>query len=229
MLTNIYYYVHYIPYKIGVYGDSITEKPIIKYHGEVVIFLNTAYKKDILRYAADISSNFNGLILSANNTLLDFYNFSIGRHIDNIEICRRYIESDMLDLSGYINFSLDFYKEQTISRELKYFREEIVDFYSDNKKSFKNMGLFAKSGRLSLDSEFLERLKSEHVVALSNENMDVIMEFSRLVGKYTKKPLTAHMNFRDFSCFYNYSTTFKGRNYNPFQILDMGEMIDIDV
>ncbi len=228
MVTDMHYYAHYLPYKIGVNGEEA--KKLTQVKSDLIVLLNKAYKTEILDYTKSICSSFNGLIISSHRTFIDMESMLEQRDRTSLDFYKYKTNSNLRVLGLVINEALDFFQTQTKSRELIYFKEQIIDFYSEFRENFKSLGLKAQSGRLIYEEDVINKATTNGFFALLSENIDTISEFSKLVMKYTKKPLTVHMNFKELACYYNYEFALaSSTSANTFKIIDCGEMVNMSV
>ncbi|WP_317366481.1 hypothetical protein [uncultured Tyzzerella sp.] len=222
MISTLHYYNSYKPFILDKQrAKERRTSPYQQNKGqkykdtEISYFLNKSLNDNIKSYMFELSSNFNGLKNVANNIYEKMY---YGLSLDNL-------------YENFENFT------HTYNR-FKGFLEE----NSENSGNFtnilgktediinENIDMLDHIGIDISENGFLKIRKDEDITNYNIED-DKIKNFYRNIYdkmcEFMSKPMSSHMDFKDFSYYFNYSGDFNKNN--SFKLIEQGILVDISM
>jgi len=235
MLTNLYYYDYYRPYILKNENNKLLKrKDFVKSNyknlsssnnseknlNSFSFFLNKSLKNEVINYASTVSREFNSIKDTARfmqNNLND-NSFEKKENANNIF----YGMNDFVNqYNSYLEFADDNDQNSNILRS---YADEIVDIVSKNKDELESIGIkMDDGGRLSIDEEIFGNIDAVKNVSDNIKNM--YSDIYKNTCQAMNAPLSQHMNFKNLSYYYNYK--YASIDYNSFDVMDTGMLVDI--
>jgi len=235
MLTNLYYYDYYRPYILksgnnkllrrrdfvkSNYKNLSTSNNSEKNLNSFSFFLNKSLKNEVIDYASTVSREFNSIKDTARfmqNNLND-NSFDENGNANNIF----YGMNDFVNqYNSYLEFADDNDQNSNILRS---YADKIVNIVSKNKDELESIGIkMDDGGRLSIDEEVFGNIDA--VKNVSDDIKNMYSDIYKNTCQAMNAPLSQHMNFKNLSYYYNYK--YASIDYNSFDIMDTGMLVDI--
>lgn len=210
MLTNLYYYDHYKPFIINK-KDSISA-PIAKTKNgkkATSYYLNKSLNTNVCLYIENLSTSFNTLKNISNN-ILEKPKYTLDKNKKNL------ISSFTLAYNDFIKFLRN---NSDNSKDFKNIENIIKDSIIKNKE-------FLKDININVSDDMLLSFNNEEIAcSLTTQNVKSFYKdmYSNLCS-FMKEPMSNHMNFKEFSYYFNYSYAQKNAS---FKMIEQGILIDI--
>lgn len=223
MLTTLHYYNYYKPYilnnnkkKLNKSATSFKNIP-----NEREYFMNKALNDNVKSYIFEMSSNFNGLKNISNNLTEKLQTRFMTEPI------KEEIEYNIENFTKTYNSFIGFLDENTEnSVNFKNVANNIKNLFSDNNKILDKMGIIIN------ENGFLDVKENNNLKTIQRDK-ETLKEFCSKVYKSLCKlmqdPMCKHMEFKDFSFYFNYTSDFKFNKNKSFKIIEQGLLVDIQV
>ena len=189
------------PYKTKEYKNT-----------ELTYFLNKSLNDNIKSYMFELSTNFNGLKNIANNIYEKIsYNFPMET-----------LEENFKSFASTYNRFIGFLQENSENgMNFKSMLKSTKKIINDNEAVLNELGIsISEDGFLSMDKE------NDSIFSV---NTDEIKDFYSTVYdkmcNFMAEPMSNHMNFKDFSYYFNYSGDYDKNK--SFKIIEQGLLVDI--
>ncbi len=224
MISTLHYYNSYKPFILD--KEKIRERKTSPYKAyskqasqykdtELTYFLNKALNDNVKSYMFELSSNFNGLKNSANSIYEQMY---YGLPTDNLE-------ESFQDFTHTYNRFVGFLEENTEnSSGFKNILEKTKNIVDSNISTLNDIGInISNAGFLSL--------KNNMDIKKSNIDLEkaqkFYLDFYDKMCDFMKEPMSNHMNFKDFSYYFNYSGDYNKNS--SFKLIEQGILVDISL
>lgn len=229
MLTNLFYYGYYKPY---IFKDDNKDLIAKKNINEIVknstgskhfsFFLNKALKDEIIKYASNISSDYNS-IKSTALFVFDRINRNEGKYEDfKQDLC-----DGMFDFVNQYNEYRDFsnvYDKN--SKALNEFAENLKDRVYKNEEFLEEVGIHInEDGFLFFNKDKFDSMNKEELYSKLGNLRQFCKDIYNDTCKAMEIPMSNHMNFRDLNYYYSY--VFALVEPNTFKIVQEGMLVDI--
>lgn len=222
MISTLHYYNSYKPFildrqrarerKASPYKQ--TQGQIYK-DTELTYFLNKSLNDNIKSYMFELSSNFNGLKNVANNIYEKmYYGLSLGNLDENFE-----------KFTHTYNRFKGFLEENTEnSGNFTNILEKTKDIISENVDILDNIGIDIS------ENGFLKIRKDDDTKNYNVEDEQIKKFYRNIYEKmceFMSQPMSSHMEFKDFSYYFNYSGDYDKNN--SFKLIEQGILVDISM
>ncbi len=238
MLTNLFYYDYYKPYifkneklvsKYNITAGS-SAAPVNKENfdadgdGEFSFFLNKAYKSEVVRYAENISKDFNSI-----KNIARSISYKMKDPYFAFENKRELIAESLDELTEKYNTYKDFaFENAKHSPILNSFFESLkyrVDFDAETLSVF---GISEnEEERLIFDRNAFDSMSVDDF----ERQRDGLEGFCDSVYNDTCEvmtvPMEEHMNFKNLNFYYNY--IYSSEEHNTVKIIETGMLVDISL
>lgn len=182
---------------------------------ELTFFLNKALNNNVKSYVYELSANFNEL-KNISNSIYEklYYNTYSEKLPDNIKT----FTSTYNRFIGFLNENI------SNSPSFKGILDNVTNFINQNVSTLKKLGVkIQKNG--FLDTDFEEDLEISRDLV---EDKNIQNFYNSLYNKlcdFMKEPLSNHMEFKEFSYYFNYSGDYNKNK--SFKIIEQGLLVDI--
>lgn len=222
MISTLHYYNSYKPFildrqrarerKASPYKQTQGQK---YKDTELTYFLNKSLNDNIKSYMFELSSNFNGLKNVANNIYEKmYYGLSLGNLDENFE-----------KFTHTYNRFKGFLEENTEnSGNFTNILEKTKDIISENVDILDNIGIDIS------ENGFLKIRKDDDTKNYSVEDEQIKKFYRNIYEKmceFMSQPMSSHMEFKDFSYYFNYSGDYDKNN--SFKLIEQGILVDISM
>lgn len=231
MLTSVYYYGYYKPYilnnrpKIGEgRRQTVSDKPNDPSLRETFV-LNNALKKEVVQYASNLSGTVNYLRETSRDLLQDIFNFQRATEENGIQSAKRELSDDLADFVDAYNKNLRFTQEDSTSKQLKFFVNDLTYDVSISTTSLSKYGISVdENDVMSFDSDFFDKLKSKNVLEANKGNHALLKNIYDSTGEFLTMPLSEHLKFKNLGYYYNYKLGTIEKD--SFKLIQSGMIID---
>lgn len=217
MISTLHYYNSYNPFVLD--KEKIRERKTSSYraysnqvkNSEITYFLNKTLNDNVKSYMFELSSNFNGLKGTANSIYEKiYYNSPIENLEENIE-----------EFTHTYNRFIGFLEENTEnSSGFTSILENAKSFINENENTLKDIGINISS------SGFLSMKQEKNVKNINKQKVkQFYLNFYDKMCNFMKEPMSTHMDFKDFSYYFNYSSDYNKNN--SFKLIEHGLLVDI--
>lgn len=222
MISTLHYYNSYKPFildrqrarerKASPYKQTQGQK---YKDTELTYFLNKSLNDNIKSYMFELSSNFNGLKNVANNIYEKMY---YGLSLDTLD-------ENFEKFTHTYNRFKGFLEENTEnSGNFTNILEKTKDIISENVDILDNIGIdISENGFL--------KLRKDDDTKNYNVGDGQIKKFYRNIYEkmceFMSQPMSSHMEFKDFSYYFNYSGDYDKNN--SFKLIEQGILVDISM
>lgn len=222
MISTLHYYNSYKPFildrqrarerKASPYKQTQGQK---YKDTELTYFLNKSLNDNIKSYMFELSSNFNGLKNVANNIYEKmYYGLSLGNLDENFE-----------KFTHTYNRFKGFLEENTEnSGNFTNILEKTKDIISENVDILDNIGIDIS------ENGFLKLRKDDDTKNYNVEDGQIKKFYRNIYEKmceFMSQPMSSHMEFKDFSYYFNYSGDYDKNN--SFKLIEQGILVDISM
>ncbi|MFR4985823.1 MAG: hypothetical protein ACLUCH_00360 [Lachnospirales bacterium] len=222
MISTLHYYNSYKPFildrqrarerKASPYKQTQGQK---YKDTELTYFLNKSLNDNIKSYMFELSSNFNGLKNVANNIYEKmYYGLSLGNLDENFE-----------KFTHTYNRFKGFLEENTEnSGNFTNILEKTKDIISENVDILDNIGIDIS------ENGFLKIRKDDDTKNYNVEDEQIKKFYRNIYEKmceFMSQPMSSHMEFKDFSYYFNYSGDYDKNN--SFKLIEQGILVDISM
>lgn len=252
MISALHYY-GYFGNASNIKNNKILQLPYrnaIENNKSKSVKLETAYKKDVISYAKDLSQSVNEMKTISYALLNDISEY-VSDEINDGKSKRNGTKSDKyeknsndnkkekslfnLSLSEYFGNSLEkftkalnktvaFKKMSSQSRNFDDFAENIAEIVN-NSPSLNKLGISFKESSYYVDENAINNLDVEDAMNLLKQSYDSIVAVYNKTSDFLSTPLTDHMAFKNFSYYYSYSTGVMQNNL--FSLFGAGTLVDL--
>ena len=219
MISTLHYYNSYTPFVLD--KEKIRERKTSSYktysnkvkNSQMTYFLNKSLNDNVKSYMFELSSNFNGLKSTANNIYEKIYYNS---HMENLE-------ENIEEFTHTYNRFVGFLEENTEnSGGFTSILQNIKNFTNENESTLKDIGInISNSGFLSIEED--KNINGKNIN--KEKAKKFYLDFYDKMCDFMKEPMSNHMDFKDFSYYFNY-----GVDYNKnssFKLIEQGLLVDI--
>lgn len=236
MLTNLFYYGYYKPYMIknnSSYSVSKSKK-IFNYKKEAAkansqakenmfsFYLNKSLKDEVIKYASNISSDFNA-IRDTSRFIINRMDTKSLTSSSNAEDFADGIEDFVNQYNNYCNFAEE---NERNSMALSGYRESIEYRIEENKNILSDLGItIDDKKRLNFNREVFENINEKTFNSYSENIKTMFEDVYNDTCEAMAMPLSQHMNFKNLDYYYNYM--YSNREDNTFKIIESGMLVDI--
>ncbi len=222
MISTLHYYNGYQPFILDKEKDR--ERKISPYkhnqakeykNTQFTYFLNKSLNDNVKSYMFELSSNFNGLKNIANNIYEKMY---YGLNIDNLQ---ENIENFTYTYNRFIGFL-----EENLENSGGFTKilENTKDIVNGNISTLNEIGInVSENGFLSLEKD--NNIKDYNLDIKQAQKF--YLNFYDKMCDFMSEPMSNHMNFRDFSYYFNYSGDYNKNS--SFKLIEQGIVIDIQL
>lgn len=222
MISTLHYYNSYKPFildrqrarerKASPYKQTQGQK---YKDTELTYFLNKSLNDNIKSYMFELSSNFNGLKNVANNIYEKmYYGLSLGNLDENFE-----------KFTHTYNRFKGFLEENTEnSGNFTNILEKTKDIINENVDILDNIGIDIS------ENGFLKLRKDDDTKNYNVEDGQIKKFYRNIYEKmceFMSQPMSSHMEFKDFSYYFNYSGNYDKNN--SFKLIEQGILVDISM
>ncbi len=215
MIAALHYYNSYNAYILD--KGKNRERKISPYktkeykNTELTYFLNKALNDNVKSYMFELSTNFNGLKNIANNIYEKVsYNFPMET-----------LEESFQTFASTYNRVIGFLQENSQNgTNFKSMLNATKKIINDNKDILNNLGIsISEQGFLSIqeDSTMVD-IDAGQIKSFYSNIYDNMCSFM-------SEPMSNHMNFKDFSYYFNYSGDYDKNK--SFKLIEQGLLVDI--
>ena len=222
MISTLHYYNSYKPFildkqrarerKASPYKQTQGQK---YKDTELTYFLNKSLNDNIKSYMFELSSNFNGLKNVANNIYEKMY---YGLSLDTLD------EKFEKFTHTYNRFK-GFLEENTEnSGNFTNILEKTKDIINENVDILDNIGIDIS------ENGFLKLRKDDDTKNYNVEDGQIKKFYRNIYEKmceFMSQPMSSHMEFKDFSYYFNYSGDYDKNN--SFKLIEQGILVDISM
>lgn len=222
MISTLHYYNSYKPFildrqrarerKASPYKQTQGQK---YKDTELTYFLNKSLNDNIKSYMFELSSNFNGLKNVANNIYEKMY---YGLSLDTLD------EKFEKFTHTYNRFK-GFLEENTEnSGNFTNILEKTKDIINENVDILDNIGIDIS------ENGFLKLRKDDDTKNYNVEDGQIKKFYRNIYEKmceFMSQPMSNHMEFKDFSYYFNYSGDYDKNN--SFKLIEQGILVDISM
>lgn len=222
MISTLHYYNSYKPFildkqrarerKASPYKQTQGQK---YKDTELTYFLNKSLNDNIKSYMFELSSNFNGLKNVANNIYEKMY---YGLSLDNLD-------ENFEKFTHTYNRFKGFLEENTEnSGNFTNILEKTKDIISENVDILDNIGIDIS------ENGFLKLRKDDDTKNYNVEDEQIKKFYRNIYEKmceFMSQPMSSHMEFKDFSYYFNYSGDYDKNN--SFKLIEQGILVDISM
>lgn len=222
MISTLHYYNSYKPFildrqrarerKASPYKQTQGQK---YKDTELTYFLNKSLNDNIKSYMFELSSNFNGLKNVANNIYEKMY---YGLSLDTLD------EKFEKFTHTYNRFK-GFLEENTEnSGNFTNILEKTKDIINENVDILDNIGIDIS------ENGFLKLRKDDYTKNYNVEDGQIKKFYRNIYEKmceFMSQPMSSHMEFKDFSYYFNYSGDYDKNN--SFKLIEQGILVDISM
>lgn len=220
MLTTLFYYDYYKPYILDKKNkENLRNFPSQKSCStDRIYFMNKSLNDNVKSYIFEISSNFNGLKNISNHLTEKLETRFMTEPI------KEEIENSIENFTKTYNRFIGFLNENLEnSQEFKNIYNNIINFSINNKKILNKMGINIKSNGLLYVKE------NNDLKSIQKDKETLKSFYSKVYNnlcKFMQEPMANHMEFKDFSFYFNYSNDFKNTS---FRLIQQGILVDIGI
>lgn len=222
MISTLYYYNSYKPFildrqrarerKASPYKQTQGQK---YKDTELTYFLNKSLNDNIKSYMFELSSNFNGLKNVANNIYEKMY---YGLSLDTLD-------ENFEKFTHTYNRFKGFLEENTEnSGNFTNILEKTKDIINENVDILDNIGIDIS------ENGFLKLRKDDDTKNYNVEDGQIKKFYRNIYEKmceFMSQPMSSHMEFKDFSYYFNYSGDYDKNN--SFKLIEQGILVDISM
>ncbi|MBS5793706.1 MAG: hypothetical protein KIC92_02970 [Clostridiales bacterium] len=222
MISTLHYYNSYKPFildkqrarerKASPYKQTQGQK---YKDTELTYFLNKSLNDNIKSYMFELSSNFNGLKNVANNIYEKMY---YGLSLDTLD-------ENFEKFTHTYNRFKGFLEENTEnSGNFTNILEKTKDIINENVDILDNIGIDIS------ENGFLKLRKDDDTKNYNVEDGQIKKFYRNIYEKmceFMSQPMSSHMEFRDFSYYFNYSGNYDKNN--SFKLIEQGILVDISM
>lgn len=255
MISSLHYYglfnttkstsVNRIPYKKSLENNKSKS-----------LKLDTAYKKDIISYAKDLSQSVNETKTISYEVLKDITKL-IPKELDDTKSKKsssnsKSNENDKddnknsgegksslfgLDIGKYLGESLNkfttalnktasFKESSSQSKTFDNFSENIADMVKYS-PSLNQLGISFKEGSYHIDENAIDNLSVDDAKNLLQQSYEDISKVYAETKNFLSVPLSDHMEFKNFSYYYSYSAGVVQNN--SFNLFGTGTLVNLEL
>lgn len=222
MISTLHYYNSYKPFildrqrarerKASPYKQTQGQK---YKDTELTYFLNKSLNDNIKSYMFELSSNFNGLKNVANNIYEKMY---YGLSLDTLD-------ENFEKFTHTYNRFKGFLEENTEnSGNFTNILEKTKDIINENVDILDNIGIDIS------ENVFLKLRKDDYTKNYNVEDGQIKKFYRNIYEKmceFMSQPMSSHMEFKDFSYYFNYSGDYDKNN--SFKLIEQGILVDISM
>lgn len=222
MISTLHYYNSYKPFildkqrarerKASPYKQTQGQK---YKDTELTYFLNKSLNDNIKSYMFELSSNFNGLKNVANNIYEKMY---YGLSLDTLD-------ENFEKFTHTYNRFKGFLEENTEnSGNFTNILEKTKDIINENVDILDNIGIDIS------ENGFLKLRKDDDTKNYNVEDGQIKKFYRNIYEKmceFMSQPMSSHMEFKDFSYYFNYSGDYDKNN--SFKLIEQGILVDISM
>lgn len=222
MISTLHYYNSYKPFildkqrarerKASPYKQTQGQK---YKDTELTYFLNKSLNDNIKSYMFELSSNFNGLKNVANNIYEKMY---YGLSLDTLD-------ENFEKFTHTYNRFKGFLEENTEnSGNFTNILEKTKDIINENVDILDNIGIDIS------ENGFLKLRKDDDTKNYNVEDGQIKKFYRNIYEKmceFMSQPMSSHMEFKDFSYYFNYSGNYDKNN--SFKLIEQGILVDISM
>lgn len=222
MISTLHYYNSYKPFildrqrarerKASPYKQTQGQK---YKDTELTYFLNKSLNDNIKSYMFELSSNFNGLKNVANNIYEKMY---YGLSLDTLD-------ENFEKFTHTYNRFKGFLEENTEnSGNFTNILEKTKDIINENVDILDNIGIDI------FENGFLKLRKDDDTKNYNVEDGQIKKFYRNIYEKmceFMSQPMSSHMEFKDFSYYFNYSGDYDKNN--SFKLIEQGILVDISM
>ena len=222
MISTLHYYNSYKPFildkqrarerKASPYKQTQGQK---YKDTELTYFLNKSLNDNIKSYMFELSSNFNGLKNVANNIYEKMY---YGLSLDTLD-------ENFEKFTHTYNRFKGFLEENTEnSGNFTNILEKTKDIINENVDILDNIGIDIS------ENGFLKLRKDDDTKNYNVEDEQIKKFYRNIYEKmceFMSQPMSSHMEFKDFSYYFNYSGNYDKNN--SFKLIEQGILVDISM
>lgn len=220
MLTSIFYYDYYKPYILNKDNKKNLRSFSFQKNNstERTYFMNKSLNDNTRSYIFEMSSNFNGL-KNISNALTEKLETRF-----MTEPIKEEIENNIENFTKIYNRFIGFLDENLENSEkFKNISNNIKTFSANNIKILNKMGI-------NIGSNGLLYIKENNDLKNIQRDKEILKSFySKIYNslcKFMQEPMSNHMEFKDFSFYFNYSNEFKN---NSFRLIQQGVLVNIGI
>lgn len=220
MLTTLYYYDYYKPYILD--KNSTSSKNFISKKEALMkksYFMNKSLNDNVKAYIFEMSSSFNNLKNISNHLTEKLETRFMTEPI------KEDIENNIENFTKMYNNFIGFLEENSEnSYKFKNISSNIKKFSASNKKILNKMGI-------NINSNGFLYVKENNDLKNIQKDKEILKTFySKIYNnlcKFMQEPMSKHMEFKDFSFYFNYSNNFNKNS--SFKLIEQGVLIDIGI
>lgn len=215
MIAALHYYNSYNSY---IDREKNRERKISPYKAkeykntDLTYFLNKSLNDNVKSYMFELSTNFNGLKNIANNIYEKIsYNFPMET-----------LEESFESFASTYNRFIGFLQENSENgMNFKGMLKSTKKIINDNKAILNELGIdISEEGFLSIAQQ------NDGVFSIDTEEIkDFYSSIYDKMCDFMSEPMSNHMNFKDFSYYFNYSGDYDKNK--SFKIIEQGLLVDI--
>lgn len=235
MISSLHYY-GYFDNSISKKNNRVTQLPYknaIENNKSKSVKLDTAYKKDIISYAKDLSQSVNGTKTISYDLLnniskyipdkIEDYKDKENKNTSEKESLFKLnlddnFTSALKKFASVLNKTTDFKEASSQSQNFNHFSESIEQLVKSS-PSLNALGLFFEDERYDVNEDAINNLDDDYVLNLLEDSYKDISDVYNKTSEFLSAPLTDHMAFKNFSYYYSYSTgVMKNNSFNLFSV-----------
>lgn len=232
MLTSLYYYGYYKPYIIknsdsnNSLKNNFNRKNAKTYSNKednkFSFFLNKSLKDEVIKYASNISKDFNGIKDTAK-----YASYMISSKNSTMEEKKKNVSDCVDEFVDKYNEYLDFAEaNDKHSGALDDYANSIKYRINDNIDDLNTIGVTVdKNQRLNFDKEKFSNIKASQFNDVMGNIKEMYDDIYFDTCEIMSFPMSKHMNFKGLDYYYNYK--YSSIEPNTFKIIEEGMLVDI--
>ncbi len=130
------------------------------------------------------------------------------------------------NLSQALNKTADFEKNSSESNQYNKYSSDISNIVQYS-PSLNEMGIHYEEGQYQFDESVIESLSVDDVENLLTQSYKDLLKINKSTSELLALPLSSHMNFKDFSYYYSYSTGIMKNN--SFSLVSSGTLLNLEL
>jgi len=230
MLTSVYYYGYYKPYilnkmpKIGEGRRKVNTDNKDPETRETFV-LNNSLKRDIIRYASNLSGTVNDLKETSKDVLQDIFNFKRTVMERDLTYAKAELSDDLSNLTTAYNRNLKFTHKEANSKPLKVFVNDLAYDVSISTTALSKYGItVADDDVMTFDAEYFDKLSGRQVAEANKANHALFKNIYNSTSEFLTLPLSEHLKFKNLGYYYNYKLGTMEKD--SFKLIQSGMIVD---
>jgi hypothetical protein len=231
MLTSVYYYGHYRPYilssrpKIGEAKRQASANKNSDPATRETFVLNNSLKRDIIKYASNLSGTVNDLRESSKDVVQDIHSFKRMTAEKGLDYAKSSLSEDLEGFVKAYNQNRTLTDKDSTSKALKFFVDDLAYDVSISTTSLAKYGVtVSENDTMSFDAEFFDKLKNRNLAEANKENHALFKNIYDSTGEFLTMPLSEHLKFKNLGYYYNYKMGTLEKD--SFKLIQSGMIVD---